>query len=175
MRIDPAATLRCWAVDVDLAGLTVTVPPLPAGPWLLAMLEGTSTAVIPGMLADDAAGEVDDLLLGGALLWADLERAALDAVEAVSGTRWWTAYRLAHAATATALGGELVSRGVDPERVPLGAYLLAAHRLGVRNMEDPKRRQWERELDRPPPGVKAAEVYDDAEAEAAFMAAMSGG
>lgn len=173
MRTDPAATLRCWAVDVDLCGRTFTIPAMPAGPWLLALLAGTVTAVVPGMLDD--GDDVDDLLLDGDLPWDELERAALDAVEAASGMRWWTAYRLARAATSTELGGEVLSRGVDPGRLSLGAYLLAAYRLAVRHMAEKKRREWERELDKPPAGVSAAEVYDDGEAEAAFMAAMAGG
>jgi hypothetical protein len=173
VRFDPAANLRCWAVDVDVAGRTFAIPPLPAAPWLLAVLEGP-LAVVPG-LVDDTDGMLDEMLLDGTVHVAELEVAAHAAVEAAAGVRWWMAERLAASVAGTALGGELWLRGVDPDRVPFGAYLLAGWRWAATRLKESDLRRWESEVERPPTGVSAEEAYDAAESEALFMAAMAGG
>jgi hypothetical protein len=173
VRFDPAASLKCWTVDVHAADRRYTIPALRATPWLLAVLEGSPLAVVPGLLADETA--LDDLLLDGLIDVAELTAAAHAAVEAAAGVRWWVAERLTASIAGTALGGELVLRGVDPDRVSLGAYLLAGWRRAVTLMSERDRFRWEAELERPPAGVSVDEAYDAAEGEALFMAAMASG
>jgi hypothetical protein len=173
VNLDPAAALRLWAVDVQVGEVTYTIPPLPASAWLLAILDGTVAAVVPGLLEDRDA--LYDQLLRGSATVADLDHAAHAAVEAVSGTRWWVAYRLVNAAVGTALGAELVLRGVDPDTLPLGAWLLAAHRCAARLMRDRDLRRWAQELARPPAGVSPEVWWDEDAAAAGFEAALAAG
>lgn len=170
MRVDPEATLRCWALDVDLAGRTYPIPALPAADWLLPITTGTWLDIVPGLLTDPTA--VDDLLLDGELTYAECKRAAQGAVGAASGMAWWTALRLARAATDSWISGELTLRGVDPHRWPLAAYLAAAYRAATEHLEPGKRMSLDMELDRPPAGVPAEEWWDGDAAAQGFMSAM---
>ena len=56
MKIEPAAILRCWPIDVDLAGDTYTIPPLPAADWLVAIADGTYLDLVPGLIGDPSPG-----------------------------------------------------------------------------------------------------------------------
>jgi hypothetical protein len=167
MQIDPAAALALWAVDVDLVDRVYTIPALPASEWVLAILAGSWADIVPGLIAD--RDDLDDLILDGEVTSADCEAAARDALAAASGLKWWTAVRLARAAAETWIGSELALRGLDPSRMPLGAYLAATYRAAAREMEDSKRAQLDMELDRPPKGVSAAERFDETAAADAFM------
>lgn len=169
MKIDPAATLRCWAVDVDVAGQTYTIPALPAAPWLLALVTGTYLDVVPGLLTIPDA--LDDQLADG-LLGAECRTAARAAIAAASGTTWWTAARLARAIHDSWIIGEFTLFGVDPARVPLAAYLAAGYRAVTKYLDDQKRARLDMELDSPPPGVAPEEWWDEDAASAGFLAAM---
>lgn len=171
MQIDLTATLRCWPVDVDLGGHTYTIPPLPATDWMTALLAGGWEAILPDMLDGDL-DDLEDQLFDGTVTTDDLRRAAQDAVEAAAGTKWWSAERLAAAIAGSWLGGELVLQGVDPDRIPFGAYLSAAHQCVLGRMDKTQRVRWELDLDRPPAGVDPEEWYDEDAAAEGWMAAM---
>ena len=171
MRLDPMAVVRCWAIDVDVGGATYTIPALPASEWLLAVL-GALSDVVPGLLT--RPDELDDQLIDGHL-GEECRTAAREAITAASGTTWWTATRLAQAATQTAIGWELTSRGVDPTRLPFAAYLGAVYRTGQKLMDEQGRARWDWELDKPPAGVRPADWFDPAVAAAGFEAAMAAG
>lgn len=171
MNFDPEACLRSWALDVDIAGATYTIPALPASGWLMAVASGSYLDIVPGLL--EGPGEaLDDLLLDGdpdGLCQA----AARAAIGAASGTSWWTATRLARAISTTWIGGEFTLQGVDADRVPFGAYLAAAYRLVSRRLDDQQRARLDMELAAPPTGVAPEEWFDEGAAAAGFEAAMA--
>lgn len=175
MDIEAAAILRCWRVDVELAGGTYTIPALPAVHWLQAILEGSHFDLIPGLLSDEDGGDIDDQLVAGVVTYGEIRDAARAAIAAAAGMKWWTAERLAYAALSTWVGGELLLRGVDPERVSLGAYLAAAYRAVTRIVDEQKRIRIDMDLERPPVGLPPEEWFDEDEAAARFEAAMAAG
>jgi hypothetical protein len=172
--IEPAATLRCWAVDVDLTPtVAVTIPALPARPWLVAVVTGGWPAIIPGLL-DPVPEVVDEGILDGTIPARARVRAAKAALATVAGCPWWTAQRLAHACAGTAIGSELALRGVDPGVMPFAAYLAAGYRAATRYLSDVKRAEIDMRLDVPPADAEPEEIYDRGTAAALFVAAAGG-
>lgn len=174
MNIEAAAILRCWRIDVDVGNAVYTIPALPAVHWLQAILEGSHFDVVPGLLRDEDGADIDDQLIAGTLDHEEIRAAARAAITAASGMKWWTAQRLAYASLSTWVGGELLLRGVDPERVSLGGYLAAAYRAVTRTADEKQRLRIDSDLERPPLGVSPEEWFDEDEAAARFEAAMAG-
>jgi hypothetical protein len=172
MTADPAATLRCWPLQVDLAGATHIIPAHPADVWLLALLGGTYIDVLPGLLQDKTA--LNDAIIDGAVSGEELLATSREVIAAASGMTWWTAVRLAQLAHSTWLGAELTLRGVNPAAMPLAAYLAAVLRMATRDMTADKAAQLTFTLDRPPAGVPAEQWFDEDAAADGFMAAYAG-
>lgn len=176
MQIDPEATLRCWPIDVDVGGHTYTIPPLPARDWLVATRGSWPdvwAGIIPGMLPDDA-DDLEEAIAAGRVDHDECVAAARLALEAASGTRWWTAVKLAQAVTGSWVAAELTMRGVDTSAVPFAAYLNAAWRVATRHSKEVAAAQLEAELDAPPQGLAPAEWFGDDSANlSTFGAAMA--
>lgn len=171
MRIDPEATLRCWSVDVDVAGRIYTIPPLPARAWILAA-HGQWSDIVPGMLE----GDLDDLrdgIIAGTIPPEECRRAAQAALEATAGCRWWTARRLALGAVAGEIGTDLLLAGFDLDRESFGAWLAGAYRLATRHMKDVQVAQLDAELEAPPADLEPEQWQDDGSDVAGFAAAMT--
>lgn len=169
MKFDAAATLRCWAVDVDVGGHTYTIPARPASEWLLAVSDGAYLEIVPGLLDDPTV--LDDQLIDDDSLGAECQAAARAAIGAAAGCPWWTAVRLARAIGETWIGGELAIRAVDPDRLSFAGYLAAAYRLTVRHLDEAKTAQLDAQLEQPPMGVAPEEWFDEDAASAGFLAA----
>lgn len=172
MKLDADASLRCWGVAVALAGRSYVIPPLPAGPWLVA-INGPYRLIVPGMVAGLDADDLLDLMVSGQVRMADIERAAREAITEVSGTNWWSATRLVAWLRGNwgTLGSAVLARGIDPTRAPLGAMLAVTYRVVLESCKDEQERgRVDMELDRPPEGVPIDEMYDERLAASAFMA-----
>lgn len=172
--MNPAAALRPAAIVVELGDWEYEIPQLGAADWLEAMLDGWA-GVVPGLLDSDMQVEVLREFFAGKITNEDVLASARVAVEAASGRRWWVAERLIATATNEefwpTIHGSLVLRGVDLERLSLGAALNAIYVLMVENMKEDKRFSFDAQLEAPPASVVADE-WDDAEAEDDFMAAL---
>jgi hypothetical protein len=60
---------------------------------------------------------------------------------------------------------------MDPSTAPLGAVLTLTYRILLENCKDEgERRKLDIELDKPPVGVPVAEMFDQRQAAANFMA-----
>jgi hypothetical protein len=171
VKVDPAALLRCWAVDVDVGAHTYTIPAHPATVWMERIIEGTYDDIVPGMVAE-RGDDIDDELMAGTVQLAELTSAARAALAAAAGMKWWTAERMAYLAANTWIAGELLLRGVDPQHLSLAAYLSAAYRAATRVLDTAKRAKLDMDLERPPTGVSPDEWFDPEEAARGFMAAM---
>jgi hypothetical protein len=69
------------------------------------------------------------------------------------------------------LGSAVLSRGLDMSTAPLGAVLVVTYRVILENQKgEQERHKVDLELDRPPVGVSAEEMFDPRSATAAFMA-----
>jgi len=173
VRFDAAPSLRVWAVQVELGGRSYRIPPRPASDWLQAIAAPGLGAIVPGLLEQSEDTEdMLDMVLDGAIAFTDWQEAARSAIAEISGTKWWsatrlTAYLLGHWGT---VGAAVLSR-VDPTTAPLGAVLTHTYRILLENCKDEQERQrLDMELDRPPSGLPVAEMIDQQQAAANFMA-----
>jgi hypothetical protein len=178
MAADALAALKIWALDVDLAGETFTVPPRPAADWFLAILdEDTPLPLIPGLMDAGAEERIGDLLLDGDVDAELIVTRSRELLTAAAGRPWWEADRLIRSAGASwhIIGGELTRLGVDLDRVSLAAALNAIYVICVRTMDEKERNKFDIDLRLPPIGVEGVtteEMYDQRAAEAAFAALM---
>lgn len=157
---DGRAALACFPVDVMLAGQSFRIGARPARAWLLLIAEENWLAIVPAMIDGD---EILDLIDVGRLDRAELVAAARDAVEAVSGMRWWSACRLAKALVGgIELVGAMVLAGVDPDRISIGGYLAAAYRILIEHRDDKQRSALDAELMAAPqlPPDEDSDQYD---------------
>ncbi len=164
------ASLRVWAIEVDLGGQTYRIPPLPAAEWFAAVLSGDSGPIVPGLL--DAAGqeEVIDALLEGRLTKAQVDTANHEALAAASGWKWWEAERLIVSAAVEwrIVGGLLQGAGLDLGVISLGAALASMYAMAVTHMKDQDRFAFDAKLSAPPPGAVRAADYDEKAFAGAF-------
>lgn len=171
MSVDAAvAALRIWAIEVDLAGETFTVPAKPAADWFLAVCSEDAFPIVPGMLADPMEGDrVADLLLFGELTTTELREVNREALEAASGWRWYEAERLIVSAASQwrLIGGILGTHGVDLGSQSLGSVLATIYTLAVQAMSKEDRFAFDAQLTAIPPGQRV-EDYDESQFAEAF-------
>lgn len=171
MDIDALPSMRCWAVEVDIAEETYRIPALPAADWLIA-ISVSFTRVVPGMLEGDIEGLLDRVTYGD-VPYAEIRDASRDAITQVTGMKWWAATRLiyylgSHWGT---VGGALLSRGVDLSRHSIGAVLTSTYRILLENCKNEQERvKLDFALERPPSGIPISQMYDAQKATASFMA-----
>lgn len=164
---DPLASLAVWPVKVSLGGKVFSIPALDAAAWLMILLaeEIDLEAIFPGMAGPEAVAEVNRMLLWNEATEEELAEAIQDALEAVSGRRWWIAMRLCRIMRNfwERAGGELAASGVTPFGVSLSWWLDAAYATCIRLIaaNDPKKLgEFTQSLVMPPPseGRKVDEV-----------------
>jgi hypothetical protein len=177
---DPLASLRMWGAGVVLGGVDFEVPPLPAARWLEVLLTPVPDpeAWFPGLCAADVELAVWQLMESGGATQEEFEQVIWDVLEEVSGRPWWITTRLCGSVRAhwDWVGGALALRGVDPMRLPLGAWLDAAYNTMVdgiveRTQDLRKLADWNRALTAPPSSV-ARQVLDEKANADAFLAAL---
>lgn len=165
--MDPIASLRLCAVDVELDGWLYTIPPLPAAAWIEAVLDVSGTAVVPGLMEhpQDRRSVIRAWMVGS-LTSEQIQDAARTVLGAASGWDWWTADRIIRASTYPEtwpmISGEMTRRGIDLGRISIGAYcnFVWAHALGNCEKEQ-DRMAFKWEMTRPPGDVDDDELYDE--------------
>lgn len=162
------ASLRVWAVEVELAGTVYRIPPRPAAEWMAAVLSGEPCPVVPGMLEPADQEDVIDALLEGRVKLADVEAANRDALSAASGWKWYEAERLIVSAGVEwrVVGGLLQGAGLDLSTCSLGAALSAMYAMAVTHMKKEDRFSFDAQLTAPPPGARATEYVESDYADA---------
>lgn len=156
------ASLRVWAVEVDLAGATYRIPPLPAAEWFAAVLSSEQGPLVPGLLVPEDQETVIDLLMEGAITKRQLDQANHEALAAASGWKWWEAERLIASAAVgwKVIGGLLQGAGLDMTRASLGAVLSSMYAMAVSNMKKEDRFTFDSQISAPPLGA-AREWFDE--------------
>jgi hypothetical protein len=134
MNVDPAASMRCWALDIQLGGRTFEIPALPAADWWPVLVDADLARILDFVVSSDA---LDELLLTGELGAEELGTVLTDALEETAGRSFHVAYILAAAAVAgwPTIGGELARRGFRWDLQPLGAALDAVYFTVMSNIE----------------------------------------
>lgn len=130
MDVDPAASMRCWAIEIELGGRTFEVPALPAVDWWPVVSELDLTLILDFIVSrPDDPDNVDDLLLAGAFTAEELTTALTDAFEEVAGRSLHVAFVLATVAKTgwSTINGALATAGFRWDEQPLGAALDALY------------------------------------------------
>lgn len=164
------ASLRVWAVEVELGEEVYRIPPRPAAEWFAAVLSGEAAPIVPGMLEPADQEAVIDALLEGRLTAAQLAEANHDALATAAGWKWWEAERLIVSAAAEwrVVGGLLQAAGLDLSTVSLGAVLSSIYAMSVTHMKKEERFSFDAQLSMPPAGSakRAAEYHEEQFADA---------
>lgn len=123
MDVDPLASMRCWAIEVELGGRTYDVPALSAVDWWPILISANPLTVLDIIESSD----VDDRLLSGELEHEAMIDALREVIEEAAGRSYHAAVVLAIVAESQwpIVNGQLVQRGFRWEGQPLGAALDA--------------------------------------------------
>lgn len=175
--VDPLGSLRPWELIVELGGREYTIRAAYADEWLAILLADPLdlSDIIPGMMGEDDQSEFADATWDGRVSDSDIEEASLEIIREVSGRDWWWVLHLLWSAAGAwmVVYGKMVAQGVDPSRVPLGAFLDAMYLMCVQSMDRDQRSEFDRMLEKPPAGIVPEEVIDEDAEAAAFLNMMN--
>jgi hypothetical protein len=130
VEVDPLASMRCWAIELELGGRTFDVPALTAVDWWPVLTSADLTEILDFVVSTpEDPFNLDDLLLDGDLTQTELQTALTDALETASGRSRHVTFVLASVANQfwASLNGALARRGFRWEGQPLGAALDAVY------------------------------------------------
>ena len=150
MDVDPAASMRIWAVELGLGGHTYVVPPLPAAGWFPVLLEGNPLLVLE-MIEDGPGEDLDDMILSGQVGAEELVEILTLAIEQAAGRQFHAAFVLAQVAALQwgAVAGVLAERGFSWEERPLGAALDAIYAVVCQRLDKDGLARFQQLLDNP--------------------------
>lgn len=130
MDVDPLASMRCWALELELGGRTFDVPALPAADWWPVLVSGDLSQILDFVVSTPGDPlDLDELLLTGEVNQAQLTQALTDAVEETAGRSLHASIVIAVVAGSNwaSVNGALVRRGFRWDQQPLGAALDAIY------------------------------------------------
>lgn len=143
MDVDPLASMRCWAITVELGGREFEIPALPAVDWWPVLLDSNPSTFLDLLKSETEAGEsdLDGMLLDGMITGADLSEAASDAIEEATGRSLHAAFVLATVANIQwpVIGGQMARDGFRWDVQPIGAALDAVYAIVLEAMEEKNR------------------------------------
>ena len=164
---------------MELGGREYTVRPLYAAEWLAVLLEDPFdlSSVLPGMLTEDDQSALIDATWAGKVSDQELEEVSLEIISAATGRDWWWAMHLLWAAAGSwmVVYGRMVSQGIDPTRVPIGAFLDAMYATCIQHMDKEQRSAFDRDLEKPPAGVTPEQAIDEDAEAASFLGMLNQG
>lgn len=145
MDVDPLASMRCWAIEVELGGRTYDVPALSAVDWWPVLTSANPLTVLDIVVSSD----LDERLLAGEVDAEGMVDALREAVEEAAGRSFHASVILAMTAEAqwSAVNGNLVRRGFRWEGQPLGAALDAIYALMIEALDKEARERFLAMLD----------------------------
>lgn len=129
MTVDPLASMRCWAIELELGGRTFDVPALSAVDWWPVISSGDLTQILDFVVSTPGdPNSLDEMILREGL-GPDLTEVLSDAVEAAAGRTFHAARVLAIVAESqwASINGAMVARGFRWDQQPLGAALDAVY------------------------------------------------
>jgi hypothetical protein len=142
MDADPAASMRCWAIGLELGGREYDIPALPAADWWPVIVSGDPGQVLDLVVSSD---DLDERLLLGEVGTTELGVAVVDAIEQAAGRSFHVAYVLATVAAMhwPTINGALARRGFRWDVMPLGAALDAIFSVVTENMDAEARKKFD--------------------------------
>lgn len=129
MDVDPSASMRMWAVEVEIGGRTFEVPALSAADWFPVLAQGDLLRVVDMIESTPNGPDLDDMLLSGRVTGDEITEALTEVIEEVTGRPFHTAVMLAafSASQWPSIGGEMARRGFRWDVMPIGAALDALY------------------------------------------------
>lgn len=137
-----------WAVEVEVGGVTLRIPPLPASDWLPFLMSADILGTLD--LVEDV--DIEGMLLDGAVSIGALREALEQLVESAAGRSPWVAMVIAHTASAHwhVVGADLARVGMRFTEISLGTALDAMYGSLMRAMDEKGIKQFNDSLDRGP-------------------------
>lgn len=183
--MDALAALRIWGYETTFPNViddggdlrVFRIDPRPAADWIIATMQTGHMSYLPGMLDDDSRIALMDALEYGDITLAELEEANRDALEQISGWRWWSAAKLIGTLCSSwqTIGGLLTLSGVNPRQESLGAVLAALYARAWIDADKKGRAKLAQDVATPPASMLTEEAWDEEAATAAVLAFMQEG
>jgi hypothetical protein len=146
---------------------------LAAVDWLAVLMppELQLDDVFPGLLEPEDANWVEEQIVAGNLGLSDIQELIFQIIETASARKWWVTMRLVDLARRSwdAIGGEMLSRGVDAGALSLSGWLDILLITVLRNMEQKDITLFNMRLEAPPEGEQP-EPEELEMSRSAFMA-----
>jgi hypothetical protein len=148
VKVDPLASMRCWAVDIELGGRIYEVPALPAADWWAVLAAPEPLGALLDLIPEET-GDLEDRLLAGEISGDEMTTALTDALEEVIGRPLRAGVVLAEVARAhwPVVNGRLAQRGFRWDVMPIGAALDAIYAMVMESQDEKGRTQFEAILD----------------------------
>jgi hypothetical protein len=146
--VDPLASMRCWAITVELGGHEFEIPAMPAVDWWPILTSVQPRKVLDLLKSTDEA-DLDGMLLDGELTAEEIGQACTDAIEEATGRSLHVSLVLALAADGNwpTIGGHLAQIGLRWDVVSIGAALDAIYAVIIGNLPDDARGKFEAVLE----------------------------
>lgn len=132
MDVDPLASMRCWAITLELGGREFEIPALPAIKWWPVLASGEIGDILDFIVSSpDDPENLDDFILSGRVTGEELTEALTDAIEETAGRSLHAAFVIATVAASRweVVGGTLAQTRFRWDRQPLGAALDALYEI----------------------------------------------
>lgn len=144
---DPVASFEVTAVEANLAGRLLRIPPLPASGWLPLLMTTSDAMALLELLEVDPTDELFD---EGAATADDLRESLEGMLAVAAGCSAWAAYCLAATMREHwgVLGAKILGR-LALDAAPLGAALVAVYGLAVEVLDEKTLGQFNLWLDTP--------------------------
>lgn len=132
MEVDPLASMRCWAITVELGGREFDIPALPAVDWWPVVADASAFGLVD-LLKSTEGADLDAMLLDGSITSSAMTEALMDAISEATGRTFHASFVLATVATMNwpVVGGQLARDGFRWDVSPIGAALDAVHSVIV--------------------------------------------
>lgn len=148
LEFDPIASMRIWAVEVDLGPYVAKIPPTCAADWLPTLMRMD----VMGVLDLVEGVDVTDALIEGEITSVQARDAAVKLLESAAGRTCWTTMALVSLATRYwgSIGADLMRVSVKFDQISLGAALDAIYGSLCKGMDEKGIRRLNVTLERAP-------------------------
>lgn len=130
MEVDPLASMRCWAITVELGGREFDIPALPAVDWWPVVADASAFGLID-LLKSTEGADLDAMLLDGRVTHGEMTEVLMDAISEATGRTFHASFALATVAGMhwPVVGGQLAREGFRWDVLSIGAALDACHSI----------------------------------------------
>ncbi len=148
LEFDPIASMRIWAVEVDLGAFVARIPPTCAADWLPTLMR----LDVVGVLDLVEGLDIEDALIDGEFTTAQARDAAVKLLESASGRTAWTTMALVSLAHRYwgSVGADLMRMSVKFDQISLSAALDCIYGSLCKGMDEKGVRRLNVTLERAP-------------------------